>query len=155
MKKMKSINDVMPVPTGQKMFVTANKNETFKTETGLIIPDGAANVELLDVQTVAEVGLYMKAEAQNKQVTVEPGDIVHINWDSKSFWKPKKTDKFVDRMDGSGIQDTERSTRMEFGVPMYTFDNIDYLLIDKNDIDFVWKLDSLADGIEIDNKEEI
>jgi co-chaperonin GroES (HSP10) len=152
---MKSINDVMPIPTGQKMFVTADKNETFKTETGLIIPDGAAHVELLDVQTVAEVGLYMKAEAQNKQVTVEPGDIVHINWNSKSFWKPKTTDRFADRMDGSGIQDTERSTRMEFSVPMYTFEGVDYLLIDKNDIDFLWKKDSLAAGTDIDNKVEI
>jgi hypothetical protein len=97
----------------------------------------------------------MKAEAQNKQVTVEPGDIVHINWNSKSFWKPKTTDRFADRMDGSGIQDTERSTRMEFSVPMYTFEGVDYLLIDKNDIDFLWKKDSLAGGTDIDNKVEI
>lgn len=140
---MKNFNDVMPIPTAQKMFVTANKHESFKTESGILIPDGAANVELLDVQEVAEVGLYIKAELQNHQVTVEPGDLVHINFESPSFWKRKTTDKYADRMDGSGIQDTERSSMKVFGVPMYTFNGVDYLLVDKNDIDFIWKKESL------------
>lgn len=145
---MKDFNDVLPIPMGQKMLVTCNKEERFTTETGLIIPEGAMNVELLDVQTVVEVGLYLKAEANNGQTTIEPGDVVNINFNSPSFWRKKKTTKFADRYDGSGVQDQELGSTMEFVVKMYTIKGEDYILVDKNDLEWVWKADSLKDTEE-------
>jgi len=140
---MKNFKDVVPVPGGQKVFVTAKSREDLKTKTGIIIPDGAKQIELLDVQEVVEVGLYLHAEKQNNLLTIEPGDTVKINWESPHFYKPKTKDAFEKRK--NGVEDTVRSTEFEFTVPMATFNGRDVLLVDKNDIDWVWKADTLSE----------
>ena len=92
----------------------------------LILPGQS---ELSDIQQVLKIGPYV-------QNTFGEGDWVKVNY--KRFWKPKEKKSL---RDGNEYN----STDFEYHIPIVTFNNEDYLLIDQGDIEYYWPADTIKD----------
>ena len=135
-----NVNDlkkVVPIPTGGKVFVSAHKEEKV-AKSGIILVNAAS--ELLDVQEVVQVGEYM---VMDKEGIIKPGDVVKINFDAPHFYRKRTSKSYQTKPDNESLQDTVVGQNLEFNIKIYTFAGQDLLLIDKSDIEFVWKKEDI------------
>ena len=98
----------------------------------LILPGQS---ELSDVQRVVKVGPYVGTyNVAGEKINFGEGDWVKVNY--KRFWKPKVKKSI---RDGDEYSETD----MECYIPLVTFNNEDYLLIDQGDIEYWWNKDAI------------
>jgi hypothetical protein len=126
-------------------MLTTTLKKKAANKSGLILPD---QYELSDVQRVIRVGPYVKTyddtpeavvylDGTNKPAEVQPkkkvsfgeGDWVKINM--HRFVRPKSVKSLKD---GSEFDET----KLDYFIPVVTFNGEDYLEVDQGDVEYWW-----------------